>query len=87
MPICSPLWWLAPEDENTFDVNDQFCLGNDIVVAPVVYDKQRKRDIYLPKGEWKEFEGTKTFDFSKGGQWIRNYEAWIHDIPAFKRVV
>ena len=84
MPICSPLWWLAPEDENTFDVSDQFCLGNDIVVAPVVHDQQRRRSVYLPEGIWKEFEGTETF---KGGQWIEGgYEAGIYEIPAFVRV-
>ena len=84
-PICKPLWWLAPEDSNTFDINDQFCLGDDIVVAPVVYDKQRRREVYLPKGEWKEFDGEKIFS---GGQWIKGgYEAGIYDIPAFVRVI
>jgi hypothetical protein len=84
-PICKPMWWLAPEDSNTFDINDQFCLGDDIVVAPVVYDKQRRREVYLPKGEWKEFDGEKVFS---GEQWIEGgYEAGIYDIPAFVRVI
>ena len=84
-PICKPLWWLAPEDTNTFDINDQFCLGDDIVVAPVVYDKQRRREVYLPKGEWKEFDGEKVF---LGEQWIEGgYDAGIYDIPAFVRVI
>ena len=84
-PICKPLWWLAPEDTNTFDINDQFCVGDDIVVAPVVYDKQRRREVYLPKGEWKEFDGEKVF---LGEQWIEGgYDAGIYDIPAFVRVI
>ena len=35
-PICRPLWMIAPEEADTYEIQDQFALGNDIIVAPVV---------------------------------------------------
>ena len=36
-PICRPMWWLDPDDEETYQIKDQFVVGNDLIVAPVVY--------------------------------------------------
>jgi alpha-glucosidase (family GH31 glycosyl hydrolase) len=52
-----PLWWVAPNDTNTFAIDDQFLLGNDLMVAPVVTDNTGKRNIYLPSGQWKDHKG------------------------------
>ena len=46
-------------------INDQFMLGSDILVAPVVVKGQFKRKVVLPRGKWKylgntEYEGGKT---------------------------
>lgn len=46
-------------------IYDQFMLGSDILVAPVVIKGQFKRDVVLPNGKWKylgkdEYEGGKT---------------------------
>lgn len=35
-PIARPMWWLDPRDEATFTIHDQFALGDDFIVAPVV---------------------------------------------------
>ena len=45
-PICKPLWWLAPEDTNTFDINDQFCLESDDIV-------RRAGRVTISRGEEK----------------------------------
>ncbi len=49
-------------DENFEKVNDQFMLGDKILVAPVIKQGARSRNVILPKGMWqssdgKEFEG------------------------------
>ncbi len=49
-------------DENFEKVNDQFMLGEKILVAPVIKKGARSRSVILPKGMWqssdgKEFEG------------------------------
>lgn len=52
-PIMRPLWYEFPEDKKTYLVSDQFMVGSDILVAPVVKEGMRTRGIYLPLGaEW-----------------------------------
>ena len=46
---------------------DQFMLGTDILVAPVVTEKTYKRDVVFPAGEWVDadgnvYEGNKTYN-------------------------
>jgi alpha-glucosidase (family GH31 glycosyl hydrolase) len=38
-------------------VNDQFMLGNQILVAPVLEKGSNKREVILPMGMWKGFDG------------------------------
>ena len=45
-------------------IYDQFMLGSDVLVAPVIVKGQFKRQVVLPKGKWKylgekEYEGGK----------------------------
>lgn len=55
VPLCRPLWWLDPKDEETFGIDDQFVVGDDIIVAPVVTKDTRQRKVYLPAGVWIEW--------------------------------
>lgn len=50
-PVMRPLWYEFPADKQTYLINDQYMLGSDILVAPVVKDGMRTRGIYLPAGE------------------------------------
>ncbi len=38
-------------------VIDQFMLGSDVLVAPVMVSGQRKRDVKIPPGTWKDADG------------------------------
>ncbi len=40
------------------EVCDQFMLGSDILVAPVLKKGVRERYVKLPKGEWRGADGT-----------------------------
>eukprot|EP00899_Mesostigma_viride_P002301 jgi/Mesvir1/12071/Mv00353-RA.4 len=50
-PICRPLWWLEPSDVAAFSVADQFAVGDDIIVAPVMQAGASTRDVYIPSME------------------------------------
>lgn len=50
-PVMRPLWYEFPADKQTYLINDQYMLGRDIMVAPVVKDGMRTRGIYLPASE------------------------------------
>jgi alpha-glucosidase len=47
-----PLVWHYPKDATTFNLNDQFMLGPDLLVAPILLPGLCARTVYLPKGTW-----------------------------------
>lgn len=58
----------------------EFLLGEDLLVAPVLQKNATTRDIYLPRGVWKdEVKG----DRIKGPIWLRDYPADIDTLPYF----
>lgn len=49
-PIIRPMWYDYPEDRKGYLINDQFLLGGDLMVAPVVKEGMRNRRVYFPAG-------------------------------------
>ncbi len=79
-PPMRPLFYDFPEDPAAWEVDDQYMLGPDLLVAPVVQAGQRSRSVYLPAGaEW-----THAFDGAvvSGGQRI-SVDAPLEQIPLF----
>lgn len=58
-----------PEDSTTFDIDDEYMMGDSLLIAPVVTG-ETGRNVYLPEGKWYDFwsneiyEGGKTYWFS-----------------------
>jgi alpha-D-xyloside xylohydrolase len=54
-----------PDDPATWTIDNQYMMGTDLLVAPVVAGES-ERDIYLPEGEWVDFfTGAKLFGKQK----------------------
>lgn len=83
-PIIRPIWWLSPHDEAALTCDDEFVLGDQFLVAPVVQQGQRKRDIYLPAGSWRAWGGG---DVYEGPRWLRDYPAPLEVLPLFERLM
>lgn len=79
-PIVKPMA-LAFPDGGYEKVNDQFVLGNDIIVAPVVEKGARSRSVVLPQGNWKADDGQSY----QGGQTV-NLDVPLERLPYFKLV-
>ncbi len=79
-PIVKPMA-LAFPDGGYEKVNDQFVLGNDIIVAPVVEKGARSRSVVLPEGNWKAEDG-KSY---RGGQTVK-INVPLERLPYFKLV-
>lgn len=44
LPLIRPLWMLDPEDPSCVHVDDEFSVGNDIIVAPIIEKGATKRE-------------------------------------------
>lgn len=52
-PPTRPLWWHDPEDRAGWHQDQEWLLGPDLLVAPVVEEGARSRSVYLPEGCWR----------------------------------
>lgn len=51
-PILRHMMLNYPEDTDTWDLNDQFMLGDALLVAPVLEEGATGRVVYFPAGDW-----------------------------------
>ena len=81
-PPMRPLFYDFPEDKGSWQVEDQYMFGPDLLVAPIVYEDALNREVYLPAGEtWRDAYSGETF---AGGQAILA-EAPLSRIPLYLR--
>ncbi|TGN04209.1 alpha-glucosidase [Leptospira dzoumogneensis] len=66
LPLLRPLYLSYPEDNHTRDLQNQFLLGEDLLVIPVLEKGEDTVKGYLPKGEWEHVWTGKIF---QGGTW------------------
>jgi alpha-glucosidase len=52
MPIVRAMGLAFPSDARTYAITDQFMLGDEMLVAPVVAPAQTARRVYFPAGTW-----------------------------------
>ncbi len=55
VPALRPLFLEFPNDESAASVEDEYLFGSDLLVAPVLYEGQILRDVYLPAGNWFDY--------------------------------
>ena len=94
-PVLRPVWWEDPEDREALRVGDQFLVGKgeggQLLVAPVLEEGAVSRDVYLPKGSWREMRigkekgGGPLRSSLKGPMWLKNLEADLWTLPLFER--
>ncbi len=83
VPIIRPCFYVFPTDNKCFEDCDDFMLGDDLLVAPVVEQGARLRSVYLPKLE----EGKFWVDFYSREKLISGREhtvsAELNHLPLF----
>lgn len=63
-----PLLLDYQNDEETYEINDEFLCGENILVAPVLEQGKRARMVYLPKGnKWIDYWAKEIFE---GGEYV-----------------
>jgi alpha-glucosidase (family GH31 glycosyl hydrolase) len=83
LPIIRPVFWLAPDDERALVCDDEFLLGDEFLVAPVVTPNTVERDIYFPYGNWQDHWNRQIIT---GPFILKNYPAPLDILPVFKRI-
>jgi alpha-glucosidase len=81
IPAMRPFVLEYPDDPQVWGLDDAFMFGSDLLIAPVLNESARTRDVYLPKGDWYDFwTGTR----SGGGASIQT-PVTLDRIPIFVR--
>jgi alpha-glucosidase len=82
LPALRPAFVEFPSDPGTWDQDDQFMFGADLLVAPVLTPVARARNVYLPKGtDWFDFWTGRRYP---GGQGV-SLPVTLESIPVFAR--
>ncbi|GHV44724.1 glycosyl hydrolase [Clostridia bacterium] len=81
-PVIRPMFYEFPEDGRCWEIDDQYMFGSKYLVAPVLYQGITGREVYLPKGTWKNINDNSIYE---GGQTIAA-DAPLEYIPIFERV-
>lgn len=53
MPVTRPLWLQYPDDPTAAGQDQEWLLGPDVLVAPVVTQGATARHVYFPAGCWR----------------------------------
>lgn len=54
-PLMRPLFFHYPADPHVVNLNDEFLLGSDVLVAPIMQPGLTHRSVYLPAGIWYNY--------------------------------
>ncbi|MEE1327778.1 MAG: glycoside hydrolase family 31 protein [Oscillospiraceae bacterium] len=73
-PFMRPLIYEWPNDVNAVNCQDEYLLGDDLLVAPLLEENATYREVYLPDGVWfdffdgTEYSGNQTITAGKDGK-------------------
>jgi alpha-glucosidase len=81
VPVLRPLWMQEPANTSIYDVEDEFLVGDHVLVAPVLKAGERERTVYLPDGLWYDYWTNKTM----AGGTTHRVDAPLPRLPLFVR--
>ncbi len=81
LPLVRPLFWNEPQRSELREVDDEFLLGDGLLVAPILDEGAGRRAVVLPPGLWYELEGQRRFE----GPGSVEIDAPIGEIPVLAR--
>ena len=82
VPTMRPLWYEFPQDPAAYDVNDQYLLGPDYLVAPVTAQGATNRSVVFPAGaRWVSVWDEAVVE----GPGTRVVQAPLEVIPVYRR--
>jgi alpha-glucosidase len=52
IPLVRPVYWYNREEKSLWNVQDEFLLGDALLVAPILHPGETTRQVIFPPGEW-----------------------------------
>jgi len=77
-PLLRPLWYDWPQEAGLFAIAEEFLLGDDLLVAPILDSGMITRDVILPPGVWVDAWSKKPVSGT-----LRQWAAPCPGIPLF----
>lgn len=84
MPLVEPMYYEYPENQEAYEVPNQYYFGSECIVAPITEKKENETgfahiDVWLPEGNYIDIF---THTIYQGNRMVSCYRS-IEDIPAF----
>jgi len=61
LPMVRALFVEFPSDPGSWNVDDEYLYGSQILVAPLMHKGETSRDVYLPPGRWIDYQTGKAY--------------------------
>ncbi len=79
MPMMRALVLEYQNDENTYDIDDQYLFGRNLLIAPVTTKGAQTRVVYLPEGTWYDYWSGEPYE----GKRYYNIVTPLEELPIF----
>jgi alpha-D-xyloside xylohydrolase len=76
LPMLRALFVEFPDDPGSWNVDDEYLYGSQMLVAPLMHNGQTGRDVYLPPGTWIDYQTGKAYS----GGWQKIEAGMIPEI-------
>ncbi len=81
-PLIRTMFYEFPDNDECWELEDQYMFGPKYLVAPVFSPNETKRDVFLPFGKWKLTSDGTVYD---GGRYV-TVDAPLEYMPVFEKV-
>ena len=81
-PVIRAMFYEFPDDPKCWELDDQYMFGPSYLTAPVLYQGMTEREVYLPRGQWRDIHTGTVYE---GGQTI-TAPAPIQIIPVYEKL-
>jgi alpha-D-xyloside xylohydrolase len=61
LPMLRALFVEFPDDPGSWQIDDEYLFGSDMLVAPLMHEDETGREVYLPPGNWIDFQSGKVY--------------------------
>jgi len=61
LPMLRALFLEFPDDPGSWRVDDEYLFGSSMLVAPLFHENETERDVYLPPGDWIDYQSGKSY--------------------------